>query len=106
MDKWESQLHIIFSRVLVLKVRLEIRQSSYRIIWPNHGGSLDKRQMEQTETTDKPQEVAFPCLPGIETRTPLYEPIVVRPAMVETVDCRKADEVGLRKAMVYARDIT
>ena len=105
MDKWDIQLRIIFSRMLVLKLRLEICHGSYRVIWPCKGGLLDRREMEQVQATDTPQEVAFPCFPGIETRTPHYDPIVAQHAMVETIGCRTTDDAGMRKAIADARDI-
>jgi len=105
MDKWESRLRIIFSRLLVLKLRLEICNNSYKVIWPNKGGPLDRSEMEQIEPTDTPQDVAFPCFPGIETRAPTYAPIVARHAMVETIDRRIIDTAETLRAIAYARNV-
>lgn len=110
--RWEGRLRIIFSQMLVLKLRLEICYSNYRVIWPNRGGLIKRSEMEQIELPDDPrtpQSVAFPCFPGIETRAQGYGPIVARQAMVvtmtETSDRRPIDTAEMLKAIAYARNL-
>ncbi|GAB7337552.1 hypothetical protein MBLNU457_g2868t1 [Dothideomycetes sp. NU457] len=108
MDKWEPRLRVIFSRMLVLKVRLEICYSTYRIIWPNRGGPMDRSEMERIEPSDNPltpQEVAFPCFPGVETRAPGYAPIVARHALVEIINRRTLNEAELSRVIADARNV-
>lgn len=108
MDKWEPRFRIIFSRMLILKVRLEICYSTYRVIWPNKSEHMDRSEMERiepSETSRTPQDVAFPCFPGVETRAPGYAPIVAGQALVETINRRTVDRADLSRAITDARNV-